>query len=116
MIKHFLLFNAPPQLSQESLAELLLAARHLPQEIQEPRNFQVGAAFAAVMEPRWRFCMSMEFDDEAALERYTQHPLHLAFRELLLERIEDRQVQTVRGCDSPEELCALARAAQQEAV
>ncbi|MDO8208912.1 Dabb family protein [Conexibacter sp. CPCC 206217] len=116
MIKHFLLFNAPPQLSQESLAELLLAARHLPQGIEEPRNFQIGAAFAAVTEPRWRFCMSMEFEDEAALQRYTDHPLHLAFRDLLRERIEDRQVQTVRCCDSAEELCALARAAQHEAV
>jgi hypothetical protein len=116
MIKHFLLFNAPPQLSEESLAELLLAARRLPEEIDEPRNFQLGEAYAAVMEPRWRFCMSMEFPDDAALARYTEHPVHLAFRELLRERIEDRQVQTVRGCDTPEELCALARSSQRQAV
>jgi hypothetical protein len=111
VIKHFLLFNASPGLSEESLAELLLAASRLPQEIPEPQNFQLGEAFEAVMPPRWTFCMSMEFPDDAALDRYTQHPVHLAFRDMLRERIEDKQVQTIRRRSSAEELCEMARSA-----
>jgi hypothetical protein len=96
MIRHIVLFTFPPALEDLERAEVLRAAEHLPEQIDEIRDFHLGEVFDAVMPPRWEHCMSMAFADAGALERYLAHPAHEAFRDRFRACVHDRLTQTVR--------------------
>jgi hypothetical protein len=97
MIRHFLLFSFPDEMPEAETAEILREAALLPERIPEISSFHLGETFDAVMPPRWGTCMSMEFEDEAALRRYIDHPAHVTFRDLFRSKVHDRMTHTVRA-------------------
>jgi hypothetical protein len=96
MIRHFVLFTPPDSIPADELDDLLRAAAALPRSISDIRNFHLGQTFDAVMQPRWAYCLSMEFEDEAALARYVEHDAHRAFRDAFRVAIDDRVTHTAR--------------------
>lgn len=68
--------------------QLIDAAHAFLREIPELRGLSVGTALSQdspLVDSSFDICFVMEFDDQAALDRYAKHPLHeTAARDLFL--------------------------------
>jgi hypothetical protein len=68
--------------------QLIDAAHRFAREIPEVRRLSVGRALAQespMVDDSFDVCLVMELDDQAALDRYAQHPVHeQAAREVFL--------------------------------
>jgi stress responsive alpha/beta barrel protein len=66
--------------SEADRQRLIDAAHAFLREIPEVRRLSVGQAVpraSPLLDSSFDLCLVMEFDDQAALDRYAQHPVHL---------------------------------------
>ena len=96
MIRHIVLFNPRPNATQAEIDAVVRAAQAMPGQIPGLRNFAVSTSFEVVQPPRYRYALTMEFDDEATARAYIDHPVHQRFRELFVPLCAERQVTTLR--------------------
>ena len=100
MIRHIVLFNPRREATAAEIDAVVRAAGAMPDQIPGIRNFAVSTSFEVVQPPRYRYALTMEFDDEAALRAYIAHPVHQRFREIFVPLCEDRQVTSLREIEA----------------
>jgi hypothetical protein len=71
------LFKTRPDLSPERFDRILTEARTRLVQIPGVSHLRVGKPLLADAE--WAICLSMEFEDEKALQAYRVHPIHVAY-------------------------------------
>lgn len=60
-------------------AKIIAAAHEFAREIPEVQFLSVGKSVpkgSPLMDTTFDICLTMQFDDQAALERYARHPIH----------------------------------------
>jgi hypothetical protein len=102
VIRHIVLFNPREDAIQAEIDAVIRAARAMPGQIPGVRNFAVSTSFEVVQPPRYRYALTMEFDDEATARAYIDHPVHQRFREIFVPLCADRQVTTLREVGATE--------------
>jgi hypothetical protein len=102
VIRHIVLFNPRPDAAQAEIDAVVRAAQAMPGQIPGLRNFAVNTAFEMVQPPRYRYALTMEFDDEATARAYIDHPVHQRFREIFVPLCAERQVTTLREVGAAE--------------
>ena len=100
MIRHIVRFNPRPDATEAEIDAVVRAAQAMPGQIPGVRNFAVSTSFEVVQPPRYRYALTMEFDDEAAARAYIDHPVHQRFREIFVPLCADRQVTTLREVEA----------------
>ncbi|HET8632063.1 MAG TPA: Dabb family protein [Thermomicrobiales bacterium] len=96
MIRHIVLFNTKPEASEADVAAVIESAKGTLTRIPGVRNLGISTSFEAVQPPRYRYGLTMEFADDAALRVYLDHPLHQEFRALFYPVRGDFLVTTLR--------------------
>jgi uncharacterized protein (DUF1330 family) len=78
MIKHIVMVKFKPEVSQEQQAEFAKKVPEVLANIPGAKNITLGLALAVEGEPRHDGATFMDFDDEAQLKAYLDHPMHQA--------------------------------------
>ena len=78
MIKHIVMVKFKPEVSQEQQAEFAKKVPEVLAKIPGAKNITLGLALAVESEPRYDGATFMDFDDEAQLKAYLDHPMHQA--------------------------------------
>ena len=78
MIKHMVMLKFKPEVSQEQRAEFGKMSVGELGQIPGVKNLIMGGAFAVVGKPLYNVALLMDFDDEAQLKAYLEHPTHKA--------------------------------------
>ena len=82
MVSHVVLLRPKPSLTAAEREALLDAMKHAFTSIREihrvriGKRFLLGRQYEAMMTEDYEFCCVIEFDDEAALRTYLDHPAH----------------------------------------
>lgn len=101
MIAHILLFRPRTGLSADSrhqLADALAAAaRDIPslRRARVGRRITIGREYEQLTRTELPFAAILEFDDEAALKAYLDHPAHQRLAMRFFESIEEIQIYDV---------------------
>ncbi len=83
MITHVVLFRPRPDLSPPEAAHLLTAFQDAVAGIPSirlarvGRRLQIGRAYEQMMRVDYPYLALLEFDDEAGLREYLEHPAHV---------------------------------------
>lgn len=94
MIAHVVLFRPRPHLSAEERSALVDAFTRALQEITSIRRGRVGKrithgrGYEQAMREDYGYAAVLEFDDEAALKAYFEHPAHEALAERFFASFE----------------------------
>jgi hypothetical protein len=94
MIAHIVLFKPRPELSAEAgerLADAFATAvRQIPsiRRARVGRRITHGRSYEALMPVDYQFAAVLEFDDEAGLKAYLEHPAHQQLGALFFEAFE----------------------------
>jgi hypothetical protein len=75
MIRHIAVFRFRPEFSAQDRAAWITLLRDLPSHIPEIRSLSVGVDVGASANA-YEIGLVADFDDLAALERYSTHPAH----------------------------------------
>jgi fructose-bisphosphate aldolase class II len=86
---HIVLFEAKLDAAEEDVARLVTEARAKLTQIPGVSNLRAGWVTQA--DSPWRVVLSMEFEDEAGLESYRTHPLHVDYVENVIRPVEERR-------------------------
>lgn len=79
MIKHIVLMKVRPGVPASQVEAMLAALNQLPQEVPRVRNWSLGKNLGPDY-PDVHYGLVCEFEDQAALELYLNHPYHLSIR------------------------------------
>jgi hypothetical protein len=91
MIAHVVLYELRSNLTPDQRTRFAAALRHavtaIPaiRRIRIGRRRRVGASYDAAASASYEFIGILEFDDEAGLREYLEHPAHAALGELFWE-------------------------------
>lgn len=90
MLVHLVLFRPKAQLAAEHREHLVAALERAHREIAAVRRFRIGrrtlrSASYAALSPDYPFLALIEFDDEASLREYLEHPAHAQLARLFWE-------------------------------
>jgi len=77
MLQHIVLFKTRPDLPPERFQRILTDARTRLVQIPGVSHLRAGKPLLPGAE--WAICLSMEFEDEKALQAYRVHPIHVAY-------------------------------------
>ena len=78
MIRHIFMMKFKPEISQEQQREF---ARHMAADMEQIpgiKNPVVGSALDIEGEPAYNLALFIDFEDEAGLDAYLNHPVHKA--------------------------------------
>ena len=89
MIRHIVMFNTLQTASQEDLDAVIRSAKEDLSGIEGVKNLAVSTSFEVVEPPRYRYALTMEFDDEDSLHGYMVHPTHQRFRSIFFSIRDD---------------------------
>jgi hypothetical protein len=78
MIKHVVMVKFKPEVTQEQQAEFAKKVPEVLGQIPGAKNITLGLALAVEGEPPYDGATFMDFDDEAQLKAYLDHPMHQA--------------------------------------
>ena len=78
MIKHIVMVNFKPEVSQEQQLEFAKKVPEALGQIPGAKNITVGQALDVEGKPPYSGVTLMDFDDEAQLKAYLGHPAHKA--------------------------------------
>lgn len=89
MICHIVLIRLKETLTPGEVRAFMSEARTVLGAIEEVENLRVGRGLGVKAEVAHPVALLMEFEDEAALERYQKHPEHLRFVDSIVGPIQD---------------------------
>jgi hypothetical protein len=101
VIAHVLLFRPRAGLSADArhqLADALAAAvRDVPslRRARVGRRITIGREYEQLTRTKFPFAAILEFDDEAALKAYLDHPVHERLAMRFFESIEETQIYDI---------------------
>jgi hypothetical protein len=78
MIKHIVMLKFKPEVSQEQKAELAKTSVGVLGQIPGVKNIIAGRALDIEGKPAYDGAVFIDFDDEAKLKAYLEHPVHKA--------------------------------------
>ena len=78
MIKHIVMVKFKPEVSQEQQGEAAKKTGEALAQIPGAKNITMGLALAVEGEPPYDGATLIDFDDEAQLKAYLDHPAHKA--------------------------------------
>ena len=78
MIKHIVMVKFKPEVSQQQQVEAMGKMGQALGQIPGVKNLTMGPALAVEGQPRYSGVMLIDFDDEAKLKAYLDHPAHKA--------------------------------------
>lgn len=79
MLQHVVLFKFPQPLDADSEAEMRGAVAGFPESIGELTKLRLGTDLTGARTDGYQYLLMTEFADEAALQRYREHPVHQEF-------------------------------------
>lgn len=82
MIRHMVFFNVLPSASDEQIGAVIEHAQTKLAKIPGVRNLALSTTFEVVQPVAYRYGLTMEFADDAALRAYIEHPVHQEFRQI----------------------------------
>lgn len=89
LISHIVLIRLKDTLTDDQVTAFMDEARSVLGAIAEVRNLRVGRGLGVKAEVDHPVALVMDFEDEAALERYQVHPEHRRFVESIVGPIQD---------------------------
>lgn len=78
MIKHIVMVNFKPELSSEQATEAIKKMLEALSQIPGVKNLTAGQGIGVIKPPPYATVMLIDFDDEAQLKAYLEHPTHKA--------------------------------------
>ncbi len=90
MVKHLIVFNTAPGVTEEACLAMARQARETLTRIPGVRDVAFGVA--AGDQARYRYLLIVEFSGEDVIDLYRDHPIHVqfanqVFRPMAVERI-----------------------------
>lgn len=79
MLQHVVLFKFPAPLEEATEREMRAAIAAFPERIGELTRLRFGADLTGGRTNGYGYLLHSEFPDEAALQRYSVHPVHKDF-------------------------------------
>lgn len=76
-IRHVVLFDYAETASEDEIGQVIAGLNALTGQIDEIRDWALTEDLGK-REGSFRFCLIAHFDDMAAMERYLNHPAHVA--------------------------------------
>ena len=92
MIKHIVMVNFKPEVSQEQQVEFGKKVPETLTQIPGTKNVTVGQALDVEGKPRYSAVTLVDFDGEAQLKAYLGHPAHKAIEAQLVTMCSDVMV------------------------
>lgn len=86
MLQHVVLFRFPQGLTPGEEDEMRAAIARFPGEVGEVTRLRFGSDLTGSRTDGYQYLLFSEFPDEAALQRYREHPVHQEFLQWLRER------------------------------
>lgn len=93
MINHIVVFWLKPDCIEEGRAKLLQAARSELGLIDGVRNLGAGSPIPTdrkVVDTSYQVALTMQFENDAALQAYQSHPVHQKFLKECVQPFVDR--------------------------
>jgi quinol monooxygenase YgiN len=78
MIRHIVMAKFKPEIGQREREEFVKKTRESLSQIPGTQNVAVGLALEAAGKARYETALFVDFENEAALKSYDDHPIHQA--------------------------------------
>jgi quinol monooxygenase YgiN len=78
MIKHVVMANFKAEIGQRERDEFAKKVKETLAKVPGVRNVIIGQALKGASKPRYDGALFVDFDNEAALKGYLEHPVHKA--------------------------------------
>lgn len=99
-LRHLVLFRFGTDAPPEQVAELIAQFGGLATLIPEVLGFEAGANISSEgLDQGYTHCFLIRFEDEAARDRYLQHPAHQSFVAAVTPRLEQALVVDFFGAN-----------------
>jgi hypothetical protein len=85
-LQHIVLFSFPRELSEEEAADMRAMVASWPAEIGLMSKCRFGTDLTGARTRGYGYLLYTEFPDQAALDEYRAHPVHMRFFDWLMER------------------------------
>ena len=95
MIRHVVMINFKTEIGEKERDEFCKKSAETLAQIPGTHNVFIGKA-AEMDKARYSFSLFIDFDDEATLKTYVDHPLHQGVRAKLVSMITDSFVSNYR--------------------
>jgi hypothetical protein len=89
MIKHIVMVKFKPEVSQQQQAEAAKKSGEALAQLPGVKNLIIGPALPIEGTPRYDAVLLIDFDDEAQLKAYLEHPTHKAVDAQVLAMCSD---------------------------
>ena len=101
MIRHIVMFNTLSTVAEEDIKEVLRSAKEDLSGIEGVQNLAVSTSFEVVQPPKYRYAITMEFENDALLQSYMVHPTHDEFRGIFYPIRDDFLIMDLRELPDP---------------
>jgi hypothetical protein len=85
-LQHIVLFSFPRELSEDEAADMRAMVASWPSEIGLMTKCRFGPDLTGERTRGYGYLLYTEFPDTETLRRYQDHPVHVAFRDWIVER------------------------------
>lgn len=92
MIVHIVLLKWRPDVTNDEVLEAFSQARDLPNEIPGVQRITIGRHYGE-SKHGFTHAISVQLDDERALENYLSHPARVQYNAQYLEPIEEERIE-----------------------
>lgn len=101
MIRHMVFFNVLPTASKEEVQAVVEYARTKLSQIPGVRNLAMSTTFEVVQPVSYQYGLTMEFENDEALQAYIAHPVHQEFRQIFFPIRDTFLVTDLREIGGP---------------